>query len=309
MPKDHIPASQIDSIIFYQGRNVLVTGGAGFIGSHLVEALVEMGANVTVLDNLSTGNLENLEKIKSKITFIEGDIRSFKTCLAAAAGQSLIFHEAAFVSAAESVSKPYECYEINVHGTLNVLKAAQANQVEKLLFASSAAVYGNTDQVCHEMLPCDPESPYGASKLSGEKYCQIFHAQSGLQTLSLRYFNVWGERQNPDGGYAAAIAKFKYQMQHNLPITIYGDGSQTRDFIHVSEIVKANLELAKLDATILTGQPVNIASGTSRSLLEMIELLKKDYPNYIQELTFAPTRPGDIKFSAASNQTLKTLLN
>lgn len=292
---------------FYANKRILVTGGAGFIGSHLVEALVKNDAQVTVLDNLSTGNLNNFASIKNQIIFHEGDIRSAKICNLVTQNQDIIFHQAAFVSAAESVEKPYECYEINVNGTLNVLNAAHKNKVAKLLFASSAAVYGNTNHTCHETLTCEPESPYGASKLTGEKYCQMYTQTYGLQTLSLRYFNVWGDRQDPHNGYAAAIAKFKAQMAQNLPITIYGDGTQTRDFIHVSKIVEANLLLAMLPKEQLNGQPVNIATGASHTLLEMIEKLKTSYPNYQPQLKFAPARKGDIKYSSATNQKLITL--
>ncbi len=293
---------------FYLNKRVLITGGAGFIGSHLAEKLVQLGAKVTILDNLSTGNLENLSKIKDQINFIQGDIRSAKACNLATKNQEIVFHEAAFVSAAQSCEKPYECYEINVHGTLNILDAAGRNGVEKLIFASSAAVYGNTNQACREDMICEPESPYGASKLTGEKYCQLVAQNSRLQSLSLRYFNVWGERQNPDGGYAAAIAKFKYSMQNNLPITIYGDGLQTRDFIHVSKIVEANLLLAMLDKAHLNGQAINVASGESKTLLAMLELVKQDYPSYQQPLQFMPARAGDIKYSCANNQKLADLL-
>lgn len=293
---------------FYLNKQVLITGGAGFIGSHLAEKLINLGAKVTILDNLSTGNLANLSEIKNQINFIQGDIRSAKTCNLATKNQEIIFHEAAFVSAAESCEKPYECYEINVHGTLNILDAAGQNKVEKLMFASSAAVYGNNNQACREDMICEPESPYGASKLTGEKYCQLVAQNSRLQTLSLRYFNVWGERQSPDGGYAAALAKFRYSMQNNLPLTIYGDGLQTRDFIHVSEIVHANLMLAMLDKTHLNGQPVNIATGKSQTLLEMLATIKKDYPNYQAPVQFMPARAGDIKYSCANNQKLADLL-
>lgn len=289
---------------FYLNKRVLITGGAGFIGSHLAEKLIELQAKVTILDNLSTGKLNNLDSIKNQINFIQGDIRSAKICDLATKNQDLILHQAAFVSAAESCEKPYECYEINVHGTLNVLDAACKNKVEKLLFASSAAVYGNANQTCHEELICEPESPYGASKLTGEKYCQIISQNGKLQTLSLRYFNVWGNRQDPNGSYSAAIAKFKQNLQANLPITIYGDGLQTRDFIHVSEIVDANLTLAMLDKDNLNGQAVNIATGQSQTLLGMLEKLKANYPNYQEEIKFMPARPGDIKYSQANNQKL-----
>jgi len=292
---------------FYLNKRVLITGGAGFIGSHLAEKLVSLQAQVTILDNLSTGSLHNLVQIKNQINFIQGDIRSAKTCDLATKNQDLILHEAAFVSAAESCEKPYECYEINVHGTLNILDAAYKNKVNKLLFASSAAVYGNTNQICQEDMICEPESPYGASKLTGEKYCQIMSQNGKLPTLSLRYFNVWGERQDPNGSYAAAIAKFKQNLQANLPITIYGNGLQTRDFIHVSQIVDANLTLAMLDKTNLNGQSVNIATGKSQTLLAMLEALKTNYPNYQAEIKFMPARLGDIQHSQANNQKLSLL--
>jgi nucleoside-diphosphate-sugar epimerase len=292
---------------FYLNKQVLITGGAGFIGSHLAEKLLELGAKVTVLDNLSSGNLENLKLIKNQINFVNGDIRSAKTCNLVSQNQQIVFHQAAFVSAAKSVETPYECYEINVHGTLNVLNAACQNQTEKLLFASSAAVYGNTNQICHEDLECDPESPYGASKLTGEKYCQQYSKLYGLQTLALRYFNVWGERQDPDGSYAAAVAKFKDNLKNNLPITIYGDGHQTRDFIHVSQIVQANLVLAMLDKSQLNGQAINIATGESQSLLKMLETLKVSYPQYQAPIKFMPARAGDIKHSFANTQKFSAL--
>lgn len=292
---------------FYRNKQILITGGAGFIGSHLAERLVNLDAQVTILDNLSSGNLANLTNIKSQINFINGDICNAKTCLLATKNQALIFHLAAFVSAAASVEKPYECYDINVNGTLNILNAAYKNKVPKLLFASSAAVYGNTTNICHEELSCIPESPYGASKLTGEQYCQAYSKDYGLQTLSLRYFNVWGDRQDPNGSYAAAIAKFKTNMSQNLPITIYGDGQQTRDFVHVSKIVEANLNLAMLDKAHLNGQPVNIATGQSKSLLEMLDFLKTSYPNYQEPIKFMPARRGDIKYSSANNQKLNSL--
>jgi len=299
----------IDAAEFYKHRKVLVTGGAGFIGSHLVEALVAAEADVTVLDNLSTGKKENLETVWQKICFIEGDIRSFKTCVAATAGQDLVFHQAAFVSAPESIEKPYECYEINVNGTLNLLNASHCTGTKKVVFASSAAVYGNTDAPCHEEQGCDPNSPYGVSKLAAEKYCQIYFQKYGLETICLRYFNVWGERQRADLKYPGALANFRDRIEKNLPITIYGDGSQTRDFINVAAIVQANLKLARLPSDQLNGQSINIASGTSKSLLEMIELLKASEPKYNLPISFEPARPGDIKSSAAINQKLQSLID
>ncbi len=292
----------------YANRHVLVTGGAGFIGSHLVEALVRLGAQVTVLDNFSTGKMFNLNSVIHQINLVAGDVRDFQLCKTICQKQDFIFHQAAFVSAPESTVKPYECYEINVQGTLNLLEAAQLNQAAKFIYASSAAVYGETDQMCHEGLPTHPTSPYGLSKLIGEQYCLSFHQIYKLQSLALRYFNVWGDRQDPNGGYAAAVAKFKHQMELDLPITVYGDGHQTRDFIHVSQIVKANLTLATLDQNSLNGQSVNIATGQSSTLLQMIAQLKLLYPQYSAPIIFKPTRSGDIQNSRANNQKVRHLI-
>lgn len=289
----------MDAFSFYKSLKVLVVGGAGFIGSHLVEKLVELGAKVTVLDNRPTEKIENLEAVKDKIKLIKGDITNPITCIDAAKNKNIIFHLAAFVSAPESVKKPFECYKINIEGTKNLLKAAQQNNVERFVFSSSSAVYGTKENVCTENMICKPESPYGFSKLMGEFWCQEYCRQFNLKTVCLRYFNVYGNRQSAQGGYAAVVPKFRDLMAQNKPVTIFGSGKQTRDYIPVSSIVDANLKLGTLPEKHLNGSAYNIASGKSITLLELLEILKKDFPEYNVEPIFEDERDGDIFFSAA----------
>lgn len=285
--------------LFYKNLPVLVTGGCGFIGSHIVTELVSLGANVTILDNLSTGSLANIEHVKNKVTVIQKSITDKNACIEAAHGKKVIFHLAAFISVPQSMEQPYLCHEINVDGTVNMLEAARINSVERFVFSSSAAVYGFANGTCSEQTPTDPQSPYGFSKLIGEYYCKQYALNFGIKTAILRYFNVWGERQNPNGSYAAVVAKFMDQMKHNAPITIFGDGKQTRDFVPVRKVAHANLILSML-APANAGQIFNIGTGTSITLLELIDQLKKQFPSYTGDIIFAPTRSGDLKYSAAN---------
>ena len=287
-------------MLFYKNLPVLVTGGAGFIGSHLVENLVALGADVTVLDNLSTGKPENIKNLKQKIKFINGDIRDLKTCFDATKNKKIIFHLAAFVSVPESMNNPQECNDINVMGTFNLLESARLNNAERFIFSSSSAVYGNKSGICTENESCNPTSVYGLSKLLGEIYCKNYYEFFGLKTICLRYFNVYGERQNPNGAYAAVVAKFTHCMQNNEPIIVYGNGLQTRDFIPVQKVVGANLNLGKLSDNHLNGLPVNIASNKSITLLELIKQLQDNFKDYSGEIIFKPARQGDIEHSNAN---------
>jgi len=292
----------------YRNVPVLVTGGCGFIGSHIVERLVGYGAQVTVLDDCSTGNEQNIAPFNNKIRYIRGSVADMQTCLEAAHGAQIIFHLGAFISVPQSLEQPDVCYRNNIDGTAHLLEAARCCGVPRFVFSSSAAVYGPQAGVCRESMPCAPESPYGYSKWIGELLCQQYTRCFGLKTVCLRYFNVYGDRQNPDGAYAAVVAKFKHQMQHNLPITIFGDGLQTRDFVPVARVVDANLQLALLDDSLMLGQVFNIATGTSITLLELIDILKKEFPNYTGAIQFAPARPGDIQHSAADCSTYQALV-
>jgi nucleoside-diphosphate-sugar epimerase len=294
---------------FYNNRQVLVTGGAGFIGSHIVEKLVELNAHVTVIDNLTTGNLDNLSHVLSSIIFIQDDITNFDACKKATQNKTLIFHCAAQVSVPESLEKPYLCYLINVHGTYNLLEAARINNVDRFIFSSSSAVYGTQEIPCTENMPCAPTSPYGTSKLIGELSCQLYSKQYNLKTLCLRYFNVFGSRQRDNGAYTGIIKTMRTSMNAHRSITIYGDGLQTRDFVSVEDVSNANIWFATLPPALLDGTVVNIASGTTKNIIELYNELKTEYPLYAQEPIFQPARAGDIKNSSADCTKFKTLYN
>ena len=283
---------------FYTNKQVLITGGAGFIGSHLTQELVNLGARVTVYDDLSTGKKENIASVRHAIRFVEGDIRDMATCLKTFKNCDIIFHLAAFISVPQPVEHPYACHDINVNGTSTVLEAARFNQIKHVVFSSSCAVYGNQETAVNEQTPCNPESPYAYSKWMGELYCQQYSKYLGLKSTSLRYFNVIGERQNPYGPYAGVYAKFNEAMQKNEPIIIYGDGTQSRDFIPVNEVVQANLLFGTSLPEFSHGQPINIATGQSQSVLNLYEQLTLMH-NYKRKPLFLPERPGDLKHSSA----------
>lgn len=284
---------------FYHDRAVIVTGGCGFIGSHLAQELVALGARVTIIDDLSTGSLDNIATIRDQVHFIRASIVDPEVCDQVLSGQEMVFHQAAYISVPGSVLTPATCHLVNVTGTFNLLEAARKHAVQRFVFASSAAVYGQREGICTEDTPASPISPYGASKLIKEVYAQQYARTYGLNTIGLRYFNVYGPRQNPHAAYSAAIAKFRHQLDSNLPLTVFGNGLQTRDFILVDEVVLANLIVAAVDPDYTRGQIYNIATGTSVTLLEMIEQLKNDYPAYTGSIEFHPARPGDVLNSSA----------
>lgn len=284
---------------FYKNKPVLVTGGCGFIGSHIAQKLVELGARVTIIDDLSTGSLNNIQNINNNITFLQKSIVDFDACLQATENNEIIFHLAAFISVPQSMQDPTACHRTNIDGTFNLLEAARRNQCRRFVLSSSAAVYGPNLNVCTETTPCAPTSPYGLSKLIGELYCKEFTQNFNIETVMLRYFNVYGPRQNPNGAYTAVVAKFTDLMKQNKPVTIFGDGTQTRDFIPVEKVAKANLLLGMAPIEKVNGEVFNIATGNSMNLLELVDQLKKDYPGYNQEIIFKPARAGDIKHSRA----------
>jgi UDP-glucose 4-epimerase len=291
---------------FYEGKRVLVTGGAGFIGSHLVEKLVEIGARVTVLDNFSSGKVQNLKNVLQNITIIYSDVSLDHVGLKATHNQDMVFHLAAMVSVPQSIKYPDLCEKINVQGTKNLLNGCIKNSVGALVFSSSCAIYGNNPGPCSENDLPSPLSPYAQSKLAAELLCKKYSQDFSLKTACMRYFNVYGERQNFNGDYAAVIAKFKYNIENNLPITVFGDGNQTRDFIHVSEVVDANLRIGMLQS--LSGEIFNVASGKSISIMDLIKSLEKEVGKAAPEVKFEGARSGDIKYSVASCEKYKSAI-
>jgi len=273
---------------------VLVTGGAGFIGSHLVCDLLDRGDRVRVLDNLSTGSKANLAGLD--IDFIEGDIRNAAVVQDSIKDVDFIFHLAAFISVAGSMEDPLACYDANLNGSLNVLMQASQAGVRRVVLASSAAVYGESASHVAENHPLNPQSPYAASKLAMEQAAKLFSQSFSLETVCLRFFNAYGPRQSPDSPYAAAIPKFIQVMLAGEPATIHGDGQQTRDFVYVRDIVEAMLLAA--DGDSIDDRVFNIAGGKSVSINELVEILQRFFPE-TPDPVFAPPRQGDLRFSEA----------
>jgi nucleoside-diphosphate-sugar epimerase len=284
----------------------LVTGGAGFIGSNIAEELLKRQQEVRILDDFSTGRRQNIASFKNKIELIEGDIRRKEICKESMHGVDYVLHQAALPSVPRSIEDPLLSTEINITGTLNLLIAARDKGVKRFVFASSSSVYGdNPDLPNQEGKEGDPLSPYALTKKTGEKYCQIFSRIYGFPTVCLRYFNVFGPRQNPFSDYAAVIPKFINQILAGKNPVIYGDGDQSRDFIYVSDVVEANLLAA--EAENVSGQIFNIAGGSRTTIKELAKningLLKKKIDS-----VFAASRSGDIRHSFADISKAKKLL-
>jgi len=273
---------------------VLVTGGAGFIGSHLVRGLLDREDRVRVLDNLSTGSKANLAGLE--VDFIEGDIRDAAVVQESIKGVDFIFHLAAFISVVGSMEDPLACYATNLTGSLNVLIQASKAGVQRVVLASSAAVYGESESPVSENHPLNPQSPYAASKLAMEQDAKLFSQSFNLETVCLRFFNAYGPRQSPDSPYAAAIPKFIQAMLAGEPTTIHGDGRQTRDFVYVRDIVEAMLLAA--DGDSIDGRVFNIAGGKSIPINELVETLQRFFPE-TPDPVFGPSRQGDLLFSEA----------
>lgn len=275
----------------------LVTGGAGFIGSHIAETLVKRGDSVRVLDDLSTGKTENLAGIAGGIEFIEGDIRDLETCRRAVQGVVTVFHEAALASVVRSVADPLLNDAINVRGTLNMLVAAKDAGVRSFVLASSSAVYGDDPALAKvEGREGKPLSPYGVSKLVDEKYSQVFHVLHGMNAVALRYFNVFGPRQDPSSEYSAVIPLFITKMLRGERPTIYGDGEQSRDFIFVGDVVRANLAAAA--SAPAAGDVLNVACGLGTTVNGLLDAVNDILGTKIEAVHAAP-RAGDILHSKA----------
>lgn len=277
---------------------VLVTGGAGFIGSHIVDALVESGARVRVVDNLSTGHLENLSAVGGKIDFLEGDLADQSIARRAVEDVELIFHEAALPSVPRSVSNPRETHLASVEATFNLLLAAKERRVRRLVYAASSSAYGDqpTSPKVESMRP-GPLSPYAAAKLVGEYYCQVFTRSYGLETLCLRYFNVFGPRQDPGSPYSGVISQFIDRLMRGERPVIYGDGEQTRDFTYISNVIEANMLAAQTNHGI--GEVINIANGEQVTINQLFQLVRQVTGRDNIEPEYKEARTGDILHSLA----------
>jgi UDP-glucose 4-epimerase len=274
----------------------LVTGGAGFIGSHLADALLARGDEVVILDNLSTGKRDN---VPSQAKLVEGDVADADAAASAVAGCELVFHQAALGSVSRSIERPLDTDRSNIHGTLAVLQAAHEAGARRVVMASSSSVYGGAKQMpTPESAPLVPRSPYAVSKLTGEHYARVFWELHGLETVCLRYFNVFGPRQRPDSQYAAVIPLFIDALLTGGTPTVHGDGLQARDFTFVADAVQANVRASEAPAEACAGKVYNVACGGIHTLLELLDVLQGHVGTTV-EPEHIDSRPGDIRLSQA----------
>ena len=283
---------------------VLVTGGAGFIGSNLADELIRQGAKVVIIDNFVTGFRENLEEIKGDFEFVEGDLNDDDKLKKAVENVEIIFHEAALPSVPRSVENPLETHNACVNATFNLLLKARDSGVKRLVYAASSSAYGNQETLPKvETMSPDPLSPYAAAKLMCEYYCKVFSSVYQLETFSLRYFNVFGPRQNPSSMYSGVISRFVDALMKDTPPIIYGDGETSRDFTYIANVVDANIKAAQTTEGI--GEVLNVANGERISLNELLEVLKKITGKENVEAEYQPERKGDVKHSQADNNRAK----
>jgi nucleoside-diphosphate-sugar epimerase len=276
----------------------LITGGAGFIGSNMVRFLLEKGQKVRVLDNFETGRRENLAEVTGRIELIEGDIRDMDTVRRAAAGAEVVYHLAALGSVPRSVKDPATSHDVNVNGIVNMLIAARDAKARRFIFSSSSSVYGQSKVLPqHEGLPLVPISPYGATKVAGEIYCKAFYETYGLQTISLRYYNVFGPRQDPTSQYAAAIPLFVSALLRDKAPTIFDDGQQSRGFTYIDNVTEANWLAANMKEA--HGEAVNISTKSAVTVNTVVNVIRKLMGKENIKPVYAPPRPGDIKHSLA----------
>ncbi len=285
----------------------LVTGGAGFIGSNLVERIVQNGDKVRVIDNLSTGKIENIQPYLDKIEFVQGDIRYLNTVMEVMKDVDYVLHEAALPSVPRSVETPLESNDVNTNGSLNLLYAAKESGVKKFVMAASSSAYGESPTLPKvETMPTSPLSPYAVNKLAGENYCKAFYNVYGLETVALRYFNIYGRRQDPNSFYSAVIPKFVRALLMNTPPTIFGDGETSRDFTYIDNVIEANLLACKAPKKA-SGKVMNIACGERITLNELAAELNTLLGKNLQA-KHADERPGDIKHSLADISLAKELI-
>ena len=280
---------------------VLVTGGAGFIGSNLAEELIRQGARVTIIDDLTTGFRENLEEIEGDFEFVEGDINDQASLAKALDGVEIVFHEAALPSVPRSVDDPAETHRACVDGTFNLLVKAKEGGVKRFVYAASSSAYGDQPTLPKvETMRPDPLSPYAVAKLTGEYYCRAFNNVYGLETISLRYFNVFGPRQNPASMYSGVISRFIDSVMTGKPATIFGDGEQSRDFTYIANVVDANVKAAQTSKGL--GETINVANGERISLNQLFAVLKRITASPDARLEYVEPRRGDVKHSQADNR-------
>lgn len=285
----------------------LVTGGAGFIGSHIAAALIERGARVRIIDDLSTGYRENVAEIGGDVDFIQASLTDQKAVSQALQDVELVFHEAAIPSVPRSVAAPRETHEASVNATFSLLLAARDKKVRRLVYAASSSAYGDQAELPkrEDMRP-DPLSPYAVAKLVGEYYCQVFSRVYALETVSLRYFNVFGPRQDPGSQYSGVISRFMDALLNGKPAVIYGDGEQSRDFTYISNVVDANLRAAESGSAV--GKVINIANGQRVTINEVFELVKQLTGRTDVQAEYAPSRTGDVRDSLADLNLARSLL-
>ncbi|NLN85718.1 MAG: SDR family oxidoreductase [Candidatus Cloacimonetes bacterium] len=287
----------------------LVTGGAGFIGSNIVQELLRQGMEVRVLDNFATGKRENILPLlkNPQLSLFEGDLRSFHIVRAAVKGVDYILHQGALPSVPRSIADPITSNDVNILGTLNLLEAAREFGVKRMICASSSSIYGNSESLPKvESMPVNPMSPYALTKYAQERYCQVFYQLYGLETVSLRYFNVFGPNQDPSSQYSAVIPKFIRLIQQDREPVIYGDGSQSRDFTYVENNVWANIQACT--APKAAGEVINVACGERYTLLDLVQMINSILGKDIQP-RFEPERPGDVKHSLAGIDKARELLD
>ena len=285
----------------------LVTGGAGFVGSHLVEQLIDLGIETFLIDDFSTGSMENLQAVSANknLHIIRGDVTSSLFSVPKAKKIDVVFHEAAIASVPASVKNPEMVHDVNVNMTLKLMNFCVQHGIKRFVFASSAAVYGAEDGNISESFLCRPASPYGAGKLAIEGYLHAYRASYGLEPVMLRYFNIYGPRQRP-GDYSGVITIFIQNLLDGIPPTVMGDGLQTRDFVNVKDIVQANI--LAMDSEKAVGQVFNVASGKSTTIIRIAEILKEIIGRKELECRFAPERVGDVKNGNADTKKIKSLL-
>jgi nucleoside-diphosphate-sugar epimerase len=291
----------------FKGKNIVVTGAAGFIGSNLASELINLGANVIGIDNLFNGRIDNLENILENrfFHFYKGDIRDLSFLLDTFKDIDIVYHQAAFTSVPQSILMPESCNDVNVNGTLNILNAARKRDVDKIIFASSSSVYGDTPTLPKkENMPRIPISPYGVSKLAGEGYMQAFHQVYGMKTVSLRYFNVFGPKQQ-NSPYSGVIAIWLGRIISEKDLIIYGNGEQSRDFTYIKDVVLANILAAKYD---ISGEIINLGAGSPIKLNDLANLMLKITKKEYLKIIHTDPRPGDILHSYADISKAKKLL-